>query len=255
MQGNLAKIMEKEFKKRYGLNVSLKKTKKPHKNMHYEFLQELYGGNETLINEHLEREKRIFEVQEAQRTQTMRLNRLEEFEKTIPNQFKTEFIVTNEYKRYDNKYFKENKDLILIGKIQKGKTRYAIEIARKNIILGGRSVFLPIMECAIWSIQQSQNFISSLKYQNGALVILDDLVEQSFIENEWQRKKVRPIIKTLFSLNIRMIITMNNSIDDVHRVWDDPQKPLGKISERLRDPRFFIHRSVKGNIIPIKGYK
>ena len=253
MKGNLQDIMIETFRKTYGHVPEKKEYQKPKKSMYHEFLKTLYNGDKEKIKEQIIRDKRIHDEEEANRKFQQRLQTLEQFELNIPKQFKNKFIETLEYKRYENQYFKENKDLIFMGPIQKGKSRYAVEIGRKNIALGGNSIFLPLIECSLWSPQDFTDFLFSL--QQEELVILDDFVEKSFLEQEWLRKKVRPLIKSLFSKNVKLIITMNNTIEDVKAVWDEPNKPLGKISERMKDVRFFINRSLKGNIIPIKGYK
>lgn len=230
-------------------NDSMKSKEKKHSNI--DFLQKLYNGDKRKIQEHIVRCAYLDEKAKLEKELFFRAEKLKRFQESIPIQFKTEFTKTPEYQRYQKEFFTNQKDLLIPGKIQKGKTRYAIEIGNENIIQGGDTVFLPLIECTFWNTQKFTEFTRQLN--NGKLIIIDDFVEKTFKETRWTREKLQPLVKILFSKNIRLIFTLNNSLDDVRGIWDNPRELDGKISQRIQDARFFIWKDKNGKIRPIRG--
>ncbi len=162
-----------------------------------------------------------------------RIEKMNGFSKTLPNFLRGPLKTTKEYGIYREKLIKEGRNLFIPGRIQAGKTKYAVELAREYILYTGRSaVFVPLNGAVAWDLPKFSEMMASLTAEK--LFIIDDIIEDVYRLEEWTRTKPRALLKELFSRPVRLIITSNNKMEDIKDIWDEPHAPAGKISERIK---------------------
>lgn len=186
----------------------------------------------------IERLQNIAELQKKEKEKDLYFEKLDNFMKDIPPDLKNnEFIETVEYKKFETAVLINNKNIFIPGAIGVGKTRYAIEIAKKYILSGGDAIYVPLNGVIYWPTEIMNNFIDNLKKLRSKpfLIILDDIIEDIYrkYETDWLKQKAQLLLKEIFSHNTLIIITSNNSIRDIEIIWDDGLKD-GKISHRIK---------------------
>ncbi len=165
---------------------------------------------------------------------------IERFMADIPGDLKQgEYIETPEYEKYCKATIEGGKNVIIGGKASKGKTRCAIEIARAYINSGGDAVFCSVNGIVFWQFEMIGEFIKKIKKTSRGkpyMIILDDIVEDVYRKarenEEWKKSKTQTVIKELFSSPSILIITTNNRIENIKKVWDGNEK-VGKIEQRI----------------------
>ena len=189
--------------------------------------------------------KRREEIQEKNR-QTREYEKtsnkicLERFLKEIPTDLKKdEYIETPESIEYIEAVIGRGENIIIGGKTSCGKTRCAIEIARAYINNGGNAIYCSVNGIVFWQFEMISEMIRKIKNQSRGkpyLIIIDDIVEDIYRNaserEEWKKAKTQNLLKELFSSSAIIIITSNNNIESIKKIWDGEEK-TGKISQRI----------------------